>query len=42
MTMTTRNQDISLESGEYVPVGYIWKFDLDFGDKKGFLKKSNG
>ena len=26
----TRDKDIDLESGEYVPVGHIRKFDLDF------------
>ena len=25
----TRNEDIDLEFGEYVPVGHIWKFDLE-------------
>ena len=25
---TTRDEDIDVESGEYVPVGHIWKFDL--------------
>ena len=27
----TRDEDIDLESGEYVPVGHILKFILDFG-----------
>ena len=42
--MATRNEDIDLESGEYVPVGHIWKFDLEkheqrnFGVKKSFSK----
>ena len=28
--MTTKsNRDIDLESEEYVPVGHIWKFDLE-------------
>ena len=27
--MTTRDEDIDLESGEYVPVGHIWKFNLE-------------
>ena len=26
---TARAEDIDLESGEYVPVGHIWKFDLE-------------
>ena len=26
---TARDEDIDLESGEYVPVGHIWKFDLE-------------
>ena len=40
----TRDEDIDLESGEYVPVGHIWKFDLeqcewhDFGVKWNFSK----
>ena len=40
----TRNEDIDLEFGEYVPVGHIWKFDLkqrkrhDFGVKWNFSK----
>ena len=33
---TTRDEDIYLESGEYVPVGRMWKFYLDFGDKSNF------
>ena len=43
----TRNEDIDLESGEYVPVGHIWKFDFeqrekhDFGMKYNFFKNSN-
>ena len=43
--MATRDEDIDLESGEYVPVGHIWKFDLeqrkrhDFGVKYTFTKK---
>ena len=42
---TARDEDIDLESGEYVPVGHIWKFDLerskktlDFGVKFNFSK----
>ena len=40
----TRDEDIDLESGEYVPVGQIWEFDLeqyeqhDFGVKWIFSK----
>ena len=26
---TTSDGEIDLESGEYVPVGHIWKLDLD-------------
>ena len=26
---TTRDEDIDLESGDYLPIGHIWKFDLD-------------
>ena len=26
---TARDEDIDLESGEYVPVGHIWNFDLE-------------
>ena len=26
---TTRDEDIDLESGDYLPFGHIWKFDLD-------------
>ena len=26
---TARDEDIDLESGEYVPVGPFWKFDLE-------------
>ena len=43
--MATRDEDIDLESGECVPVGHIWKFDLeqrkrhDFGVKWTFIKK---
>ena len=29
LTETARDEDIDLESGEYVPVGHIWKFDLE-------------
>ena len=42
----TRDEDINLESGEYLPVGHIWKFDLektfglDFGLKCNFSKKT--
>ena len=42
--MTTGNEDIDLESGENVPVGHTWKFDLektfslDFGVKCNFSK----
>ena len=28
---TTRDLDNDLESGEYVPVGHIWKFGLVLG-----------
>ena len=40
--MTTRDEDIDHENGEYVPVSHIWKFDLeqrkilDFGLKWNF------
>ena len=34
----TRDEDIDLESGEYVPVGHILKFILDFGLKCFFEK----
>ena len=42
--MTACDENINLESGEYVPVGHIWKFDLeqrkryDFGVKWIFSK----
>ena len=29
LTETARDEDIDLESGEYVPVGHVWKFDLE-------------
>ena len=29
LTETARVEDIDLESAEYVPVGFIWKFDLE-------------
>ena len=35
---TTRDEDIDLESGEYVPVGHIPKFVLNFGLKCFFEK----
>ena len=43
-----RDEDIDLESGEYVPVGHIWKFDLEehkntwFWKEVLFFKNSNG
>ena len=33
--------DIDLESGEYVPVGHIWKFDLEEHETRGFGMKFN-
>ena len=27
--VTTHDGDIELESGEYVPVGHVWRFDLE-------------
>ena len=29
LTEAARDEDIDLESGEYEPVGHIWKFDLE-------------
>ena len=34
----THDGVIDLESGEYVPVGHIWKFDFDFANKSKFSK----
>ena len=38
---TTCDEDIDLESGEYVPVGQIWKFDFDFGEQINFEKHNS-
>ena len=35
---TARDEDIDLESGEYVPVGHIWKFDLEKSRKHSILE----
>ena len=35
---TARDEDIDLESGEYVPVGHIWKFDLERSKKHLILE----
>ena len=32
----TSLEDINLESGEYVPVGHFWKFDLEQRKKHDF------
>ena len=32
----TRDEDVDLESEEYVPVGHDRKFDLDFAGKFNF------
>ena len=37
----TRDDDIDLESGEYVPVGHIWKFDLEEYKLRNFWMKCN-
>ena len=37
----TRDEDIDLESGEYVPVGHIWKFDLEKHKTRNFGRKFN-
>ena len=37
----TRDEDIDLESGEYVPVGHIWKFDLEEYELRNFEVKYN-
>ena len=34
-----RDEDIDLESAEYVPVGQIWKFDLEEHEIRGFGMK---
>ena len=47
LTEAARDEDIDLESGEYVPVGHIWKFDLErheytwFSSEVLFFKISN-
>ena len=33
--------NIDLESGEYVPVGHIWKFDLEEHKLRNFRRKFN-
>ena len=35
---TRRDEKINLESWEYVPVGHIWKFDLDFREQSIFFE----
>ena len=35
----TRDEDIDLESGEYVPVGHIWKVDLEEHKLRNFGRK---
>ena len=39
MQAATRDEDIDLESGEYVPVGHIWKFDLEEYEQRNFGRK---
>ena len=39
--MATSDEDIDLESGEYVPVGHIWKFDLEKHGQRNFGLKCN-
>ena len=34
--MATRDEDIDLESGEFVSVGHIWKFDLEKYGQRNF------
>ena len=34
LTEAARDEDIDLESREYVPVGHIWKFDLEGHENK--------
>ena len=37
----TRDEEIDLESGEYVPVGHFWKFDLEKHETRNFGRKFN-
>ena len=37
----TRDEDIDLESGVYVPVGHVWKFDFEQREKHDFGMKWN-
>ena len=37
----TRDEDIDLESGGYVPVGHIWKSDLEQYEQRNFGVKWN-
>ena len=37
----TCDEDIDLESGEYVPVGHYWKFDLEEYELRNFGRKFN-
>ena len=39
--MATRDEGIDLEYGEYVPVGHIWKFDLEECKLRNFGRKFN-
>ena len=41
LQMAIRDEDIDLESGEYVPVGHIRKFDLEQYEQRNFVVKSN-
>ena len=41
MQAATHDEDIDLESGEYVPVGHIWKFDLEEYELRNFGRKFN-
>ena len=37
----TCDEDIDLESGEYVPVSHFWKFDLEEYELRNFGVKLN-
>ena len=41
LSNTQRSGHIDLDTGEYAPVGYIWKFDLELYEQRNFGVKWN-